>query len=74
MIIEDDRKNRARTHVDPYECQDPLADVDHEVLVDFSNFLAMHPEIRDTNVHGNFNMISLSICEGSKDYQQIFFV
>ncbi|KAK1682190.1 hypothetical protein QYE76_043038 [Lolium multiflorum] len=34
MIIEDDRKNHARTHVGPYECQDPFAEVDHELPAD----------------------------------------
>ncbi|KAK1663445.1 hypothetical protein QYE76_051604 [Lolium multiflorum] len=51
MIIEDDRKNHARTHVGPYECEGPLAEVDHELPADFANFLAMHAEIRDSNVH-----------------------
>ncbi|KAK1698077.1 hypothetical protein QYE76_014774 [Lolium multiflorum] len=51
MIIEDDRKNHARTHVGPYECQGPLAEVDHELPADFADFLAMHAEIRDSNVH-----------------------
>jgi hypothetical protein len=51
MINEDDRKNRARTHVSPYECQDPLVEVDHDVPADFADFLAMHAEIRDSNVH-----------------------
>ncbi|KAK1647212.1 hypothetical protein QYE76_065017 [Lolium multiflorum] len=50
MIIEDDRKNHVRSHVGPYECQGPLAEVDHE-LPDFADFLAMHAEIRDSNVH-----------------------
>ncbi|KAK1652146.1 hypothetical protein QYE76_069951 [Lolium multiflorum] len=48
MIIEDDRKNHVRSHVGPYECQGPLAEVDHELPADF---LAMHAEIRDSNVH-----------------------
>jgi hypothetical protein len=51
MITEDDRKNRTRTHIGPYECQAPLAKVDHEVLADLSAFLAMHAEIRDTHVY-----------------------
>ena len=51
MIIEDDRKNHARTHVGPYECEGPLAEVDHELPADFADFLAMHAEIRDSNVH-----------------------
>ncbi|KAK1669807.1 hypothetical protein QYE76_057966 [Lolium multiflorum] len=50
MIIEDDRKNHVRSHVGPYECQGPLAEVDHETA-DFADFLAMHAEIRDSNVH-----------------------
>jgi hypothetical protein len=51
MIIEDDRKNHARRHVGPYECVGPLAEVDHELPADFANFLVMHAEIRDNNVH-----------------------
>ncbi|KAK1662736.1 hypothetical protein QYE76_050895 [Lolium multiflorum] len=51
MIIEDDRKNHARTHVGLYECQGPLAEVNHELPGDFADFLAMHAEIRDNNVH-----------------------
>ncbi|KAK1652200.1 hypothetical protein QYE76_070005 [Lolium multiflorum] len=51
MIIEDDRKNDARTHVGPYECQDPLAEVDHDLYADFTDFLTMHVEILDSNVH-----------------------
>jgi hypothetical protein len=53
MIIEDDCKNRARAHVCPYdyECQGPLAKVDHEVPADFTEILAMHAEIRDNNIH-----------------------
>ncbi|KAK1693382.1 hypothetical protein QYE76_010079 [Lolium multiflorum] len=51
MIIEDDRKIWARTHVGPNEWQGPLPEVGHEVPADFANFLAMHAEIRDSNVH-----------------------
>ncbi|KAK1614251.1 hypothetical protein QYE76_019768 [Lolium multiflorum] len=43
MIIEDDRKNHVRSHVGPYECQGPLAEVDHELL-HFADFLAMHAD------------------------------
>jgi hypothetical protein len=50
-IIEDDRKNPVRRHVGPYECQDPVAEVDHEVPVDFVDCPAMHAEIRESNVH-----------------------
>jgi hypothetical protein len=71
MTIEDGRKNHVRRHVGPYECQDPLAEVDRELPANFANFLAIHVEIRDSNVHSNFKMISLSICGGSKDYQQM---
>ena len=39
MIIEDDRKNRVRTHIGPYECQGPLAEVDHEVPAYFADQL-----------------------------------
>ena len=51
MIIEDDRKNGVRKHVGPYECQGPLAEVDHEVPADIVDYLVRHAEIRDTNVH-----------------------
>jgi hypothetical protein len=51
MIIEDDCKNHARSHVGPYKCEGPLAEVDHQLLADFADFLAMHAEIRDNNVH-----------------------
>jgi hypothetical protein len=51
MIIEDYRKNYVRRHVGPCERQDPLAEVDHELPPDFADFLAMHVEIRDNNVH-----------------------
>ncbi|KAK1607990.1 hypothetical protein QYE76_031663 [Lolium multiflorum] len=54
MIIEDDRKNHVMRHVGPYECQSPLAEVDHELPADFADFLAMHVEIRDSNVHEQF--------------------
>ena len=50
MIIESDRKTQAR-HVGPYECEGPLADVDHQVPADFADFIAMHAKIRDTNIH-----------------------
>jgi hypothetical protein len=51
MIIDDDRKNHVRRHVGPYECQGPLTEVDYELSVDFADFLAMHAEIRDINIH-----------------------
>ncbi|KAK1680196.1 hypothetical protein QYE76_041044 [Lolium multiflorum] len=51
MIIEDDRKNHAKTHVGLYEYQSPLAEVDHELPANFADFLAMHAEICDSNVH-----------------------
>ncbi|KAK1628920.1 hypothetical protein QYE76_003235 [Lolium multiflorum] len=51
MIIGDNRKNHVRTHVGPYECQGPLAEVYHELPADFVDFLAMHAEIRNRNVH-----------------------
>ena len=51
MIIEDDRKTGVRKHVGPYECQGPLAEVDHDVPADIVDYLARHAEIRDTNVH-----------------------
>jgi hypothetical protein len=51
MIIEADRKNHARTLVGAYECQSPLAEVDHELPADFADFLVIHAEIRDSNVH-----------------------
>jgi hypothetical protein len=50
MIIENDHKIRAR-HIGPYECQGPLAEVDHHVPTDFADFLAMHAEICDITVH-----------------------
>jgi hypothetical protein len=34
-----------------YEHHGPLSQVDHEVLVEFEAFLAMHQEIRDEQVH-----------------------
>jgi hypothetical protein len=51
MITKDDRKNHIRRHVDPYECQDPLTEADHELPAYFADFLAMHAEIRDSYVH-----------------------
>jgi hypothetical protein len=54
MIIEDDRKNGVRIHVGPYECEGPFAEIDHEVPADFANFSVMHAEIRDVNVHEQF--------------------
>jgi hypothetical protein len=51
MIIEDGRKNRVRTHVGPYESHGTLAEVDLEVPADFVDFLGMHTEISDINVH-----------------------
>jgi hypothetical protein len=50
MVIESDRKTRAR-HFGPYECAGLLADVDHQVLVDFANFISMNAEIRDSDTH-----------------------
>jgi hypothetical protein len=32
----------------------PLAEFDHELPADFADFLAMHAEIRDNNVHEQF--------------------
>jgi hypothetical protein len=49
MIIENDRKSRAR-HIGPYECQGPFAEFDHRVPADFADFLARHAEIHDTTV------------------------
>jgi hypothetical protein len=71
MIIEYDRKNRVRTHVGPYECQSPLAEVDHDVLADFADFLAITQRSVKATFTSNFNMISLNICGGLKDYQQM---
>jgi hypothetical protein len=51
IIIEDDRKNHVETHVDPYECQDLLAEVNHQLAADFTEFFVMQAEIRDINVH-----------------------
>jgi hypothetical protein len=50
IIIENDHMTRAR-HVDPYECQRPLAEIDHQVPTKFSNFLFMHTKIHDSIVH-----------------------
>jgi hypothetical protein len=55
MIIQNDCKTRAR-HVGRYECQDPLAEVDHPVPAEFADFLAMHVEIRDTIVHAQLQL------------------
>jgi hypothetical protein len=71
MIIEDDRKNRVRTHVGLYECQDPLEEVDYEVPTDFADSSPCTQRSVTGMFTSNFNMISLSIREGSKDYQQI---
>ena len=35
----------------PYEFQGPLAAVDHDVLTNFADFIAMHTEILDEIVH-----------------------
>jgi hypothetical protein len=35
----------------PYEHQGPLAQVDHEVPIEFGAFLAMHQAIRDKQIH-----------------------
>jgi hypothetical protein len=43
MIIENDRKTRVR-HVGPYECQGPLAEVDHQVSI--QSLLISSPFIR----------------------------
>ena len=51
MIIEDDHKNQVRRYVGSYECQGPLAEVDHDVPADFADFVDMHAEIRDSNIH-----------------------
>jgi hypothetical protein len=50
MIIEGDRKPRTR-HVGPYECEGPLAHVDHQVPAPFADFIVVHAEIRDTNIY-----------------------
>jgi hypothetical protein len=50
-IIEHDRKKQATSHAGLYECQSPFAEVDHEWSAYFADFLAMHAEIRDNNVH-----------------------
>jgi hypothetical protein len=52
----------AWTHVGPYECQGPLAEVDLELPADFADFLAMHAEIVTAMFTSNFKMISSSIC------------
>jgi hypothetical protein len=44
MIIENDRKTRAR-YVGPYDFQRSLEDVDHQVPTKFANFLVMYAEI-----------------------------
>jgi hypothetical protein len=38
-------------YVGSYECQSSLAEVDHEVPADFTDFLAMNENIHDNNVH-----------------------
>jgi hypothetical protein len=50
MITENDRKTLA-SNVGLYECQGPLAEVDHQVSAQFSDFHAMHAKICDTTVH-----------------------
>jgi hypothetical protein len=40
MIIKNDHKTQAR-HVGSYECESPLVDVDHQVLTDFADFIAI---------------------------------
>ena len=50
MIIESERKNPSNDH-GPYEYVGPLADVDHQVPAEFADFLAMHGEIRDRDMH-----------------------
>jgi hypothetical protein len=50
MIIDGDRKPRTR-HVEPYECEGPLTDVDHQVSAPFVDFIVVHAEIRDSNIY-----------------------
>jgi hypothetical protein len=54
MIIENDRKNRAR-HIGPYECQGHLAEVDHQVPREFVDFLASHAKISETTIHAQLH-------------------
>jgi hypothetical protein len=52
MIIETEHKTPVNAHVDPYECQGALVDVDHEMPMDFVDFLVIHVEIDDpTDAH-----------------------
>ena len=46
MIIESERGNPVHDPL-PYECQGPLAANDHDVPMDFADYLAMHIEIHD---------------------------
>ena len=50
MIIKSERKNPPNDH-GPYEYVGPLAHVDHQVPAEFADFLAMHGEIRDRDMH-----------------------
>jgi hypothetical protein len=49
-------------NVGPHECQDPLAEVDHEVSADLADFLAMHAEIHDNNVHEKLQHYLVELC------------
>jgi hypothetical protein len=51
IVIKSDRKTQANGYVGLYECQSLLTDIDHQVPVDFVDFMGMHVEIRDSNTH-----------------------
>jgi hypothetical protein len=50
MIIESEREHPVYD-AEPYHRQDPLANVDHQVLAAFAAFLAIRQEICDANTH-----------------------
>ena len=50
MIIKDEHTNSAIDSF-PYEFEGHIADIDHNVSADWTDFIAMHMEIRDKDAH-----------------------
>jgi hypothetical protein len=55
----------------PYDCEYRLADANHEVLADFTNFITMHIEIHNSNVNAQLQNDPVENLWGSKMTHQL---
>jgi hypothetical protein len=64
MIIESERTSPPYDD-HPYECEDPLTVVNHELPADFADFFAMDAEIHDADAHTHNLVEHLWMIKGS---------